>query len=232
MNDLERLQKKLIKRNELPTKKKLSAIDKYKAEEVEDVIDAIGTYVQYPTSEQKIQDAREAYDGLNETQKALVENYDALTQAEDRFEAQKVTAKINALGQVAYPTSGEALQEARTAYNALTASQKELMSSYVVGQLESKENEYAAKGVVAKIDAIGEVANPASNAAIQEARTAYNALTDAQKEFVQQADLQKLVDAENKYPALGVIALIDAIGTVTYPTSGEAIDEANLTLYS
>ena len=127
---------------------------------------------------------------------------------------------------MAYPTSGEALQEARTAYNALTASQKELMSSYVVGQLESKENEYAAKGVVAKIDAIGEVANPASNAAIQEARTAYNALTDAQKEFVQQADLQKLVDAENKYPALGVIALIDAIGTVTYPTSGEAIDEA------
>ena len=79
---------------------------------------------------------------------------------------------------------------------------------------------------IEKINAIGTV-TPDSSDAIAAARSAYNALTDAQKEQVTNADV--LTAAEARYTDVvaidGVEKAIDAIGEVTL-TSGDAIAAA------
>ena len=94
----------------------------------------------------------------------------------------------------------------------------------------------AAQAVDELILAIGEVTKD-SKEAIEAARAAYDALTDAQKEIVENDDIlaeaekayQAILDAEkaeaDKKAADAVIALIDAIGTVT-TESEEAIEAA------
>lgn len=92
-------------------------------------------------------------------------------------------------------------------------------------------DQQAADAVIAKINAIGEVTLE-SEAAITEARTAYGALTDAQKELVtnyavlttaeaklaqlqQEAAEKAEKEAADKAAADAVVAKINAIGTVT-----------------
>ncbi len=94
-----------------------------------------------------------------------------------------------------------------------------------------------------KINAIGEVEyTDASKAKIEEARAAYDALTDDQKAKVTADQLKVLTDAETEYVRLeaaaekaaanqdaanAVIALIDAIGNVEYTDASKAkIDAA------
>lgn len=102
---------------------------------VEETIADIGTVT--IESADKIAAARIAYDKLTEAQQKQVENYNVLTAAEaklkelkaDTAAAKTVTDKIGAIGTVTLE-SETAIQAARTAYDALTTSQKALVENY------------------------------------------------------------------------------------------------------
>ena len=164
--------------------------------------------------------------------------------------AAAVIAKITAIGTVAYTDESKAkIDDARTAYDALTEAQKALVPAETLALLTAAEASYAADAVIAKITAIGTVAYTSeSKAKIDEARKAYNALTETQKALVPAEKLDLLTAAEtayaelkaaadsetaNKNAANAVIAKITAIGTVTYTDeSKEKIDEARKAYYA
>ena len=132
---------------------------------------------------------------------------------------------IDAIGTVTLE-SEPAITAARAAYDALTAGQKDKVDNYA--KLTAAEEALAAlkadaekvADAIAKIDAIGEVTTE-SEAAIAEARAAYDALTDEQKAQVTNYDA--LTAAEEALAALkadaekvaDAIAKIDTIGEVT-----------------
>ncbi len=182
-------------------------------------IDAIGEVTL--ASEEAIAAARAAYEALTEAQKAEVTNYDKLTAAEARLAdlkaAKPVDDMIDAIGEVTLE-SEDAIAAARAAYEALTEAQKAEVKSY--DKLTAAEARLAdlkaAKAVDDMIDAIGEVTLESENA-IDAARAAYEALTEAQQAEVKSYD--KLTAAEARLavlkPAKPVEKLIDAIGEVT-----------------
>ena len=205
---------------------------------VKELIDAIGEVTL--DSGDAIDAARAAYDELPDAKKALVDNYEKLTAAEEAYTAlvdaaaaKAVDDLIDAIGEVTLE-SGDAIKAARAAYDALTDTQKELVKNYE--KLTAAEEAYtalvdaaAAKAVDDLIDAIGEVTADSGDA-IKAARAAYDALTDTQKELVK--NYEKLTAAEEAYTALvdaaaakAVDDLIDAIGEVT-ADSGDAIKAA------
>lgn len=108
-----------------------------------------------------------------------------------------VIAKIDAIGEVTYPGSEEAIDEAQSTYNALTEDEKALVINY--GVLRTAQELYAVLEVIAKIDAIGEVTGE-SKALITAAREAYDALTAGQKTLV--TNYAALFEAETAYADL------------------------------
>ena len=221
-------------------------------------INAIGTVTL--SSEPAIVAARQAYDALTDAQKALVTNYAVLTAAEVKLEILKKQAEsdaaaaaavsdlINGIGTVTYTTDcKERIDAAREAYNALTDAQKALVTN--LGTLTAAEKAYAdlkakaeadqaaADIVIGKINAIGVVSySEASKALIDDARAAYDALTDAQKALIPAATYKVLTDAEQAYADLKaktaadlaaaniVITKIDAIGSVTLSSEPAIVD--------
>ena len=189
------------------------------AKAVDDMIDAIGEVTL--ASEEAITAARAAYEALTEAQQAEVKSYDKLTAAEARLAdlkaAKPVDDMIDAIGEVTL-ASEEAITAARAAYGALTEAQQAEVKSY--DKLTAAEARLAdlkaAKAVDDMIDAIGEVTLE-SEGAIDAARAAYEALTEAQQAEVKSYD--KLTAAEARLavlkPAKPVEKLIDAIGEVT-----------------
>ena len=175
---------------------------------VKELIDAIGEVTL--ESGDAIDAARAAYDELPEAKKALVDNYEKLTAAEEAYTAlvdaaaaKAVDDLIDAIGEVTLE-SGDAIKAARAAYDALTDTQKELVKNYE--ELTAAEEAYtnlvdaaAAKAVDDLIDAIGEVTADSGDA-IKAARAAYDALTDTQKELVK--NYEKLLAAEELYEEL------------------------------
>ena len=175
---------------------------------VKELIDAIGEVTL--DSGDAIDAARTAYDKLPEAKKALVDNYEKLTAAEETYTAlvdaaaaKAVDDLIDAIGEVT-ADSGDAIKAARAAYDALTDTQKELVKNYE--KLTAAEEAYtalvdaaAAKAVDDLIDAIGEVTADSGDA-IKAARAAYDALTDTQKELVK--NYEKLLAAEELYEEL------------------------------
>ena len=249
--------------------------DQEAADTVIDLINAIGEVTYTDASKAKIDAARTAFNALSEAQQALVTNYAVLEADEARYAelkaaadqaaadqaaADEVIAKIGAIGNVEYTDACKAkIDAARTAYNALTTAQKELVTNYAV--LEADEARYAelkaaadqaaadqaaADEVIAKIDAIGEVTyTDASKAKIDAARTAFNALTDAQKALVtnyavlesaeaRYAELKAAADqaAADQAAADEVIAKINAIGAVTYTDASKAKIDAARTAFN
>ena len=189
------------------------------AKAVDDMIDAIGEVTL--ESEEAIAAARAAYGALTEARQAEVKSYDKLTAAEARLAdlkaAKPVDDMIDAIGEVTLD-SEDAIAAARAAYEALTEAQKAEVKSY--DKLTAAEARLAdlkaAKAVDDMIDAIGEVTLE-SEGAIDAARAAYEALTEAQQAEVKSYD--KLTAAEARLavlkPAKPVEKLIDAIGEVT-----------------
>ena len=175
---------------------------------VKELIDAIGEVTL--DSGDAIDAARAAYDELPDAKKALVDNYEKLTAAEEAYTAlvdaaaaRAVDDLIDAIGEVTLE-SGDAIKAARAAYDALTDTQKELVKNYE--KLTAAEEAYtalvdaaAAKAVDDLIDAIGEVTADSGDA-IKAARAAYDALTDTQKELVK--NYEKLLAAEELYEEL------------------------------
>ena len=175
---------------------------------VKELIDAIGEVTL--DSGDAIDAARAAYDKLPDAKKALVDNYEKLTAAEEAYAAMVDAAAakaaedlIDAIGEVTVD-SGDAITAAREAYDALTDTQKELVKNYE--KLTAAEEAYAAmvdaaaaKAAEDLIDAIGEVTVDSGDA-ITAAREAYDALTDTQKELVK--NYEKLTAAEELYEEL------------------------------
>ena len=236
-----------------------AAADQSAANDVIGRISAIGTVACTDATALKIGRARTAYNALTDAQKALVTNYAVLTAAEEKYAQLQAAAnqtaeekaavlnaaqKIGAIGKVEFtPECKAKIDAARAAYNALSDAQKTLVTNYAV--LTAAEAKYAAlkavHTVTAAIDAIGTVAYTAeSKAKIDAARSAYNALTDAQKSRI--ANYKTLTSAEAEYAKLkaaadlaaadqaaanAVSAKIGAIGTVAYTAgSKEKIDAA------
>jgi len=150
--------------------------NKAAAEEVEDLIDAIGEVTL--ESKSKIDAARAAYDALTDAQKALVGNLKTLTDAKAAYE--KLAAE---------------------------ADQEEV-------------DKAAAKGVEALIEAIGKVTLD-SEKAIKAARSAYDALTDAQKALVK--NLATLEDAEKQLKDMQEAA--EVLAAVTFHLRNGSSDE-------
>ena len=204
------------------------------AANAEALIAAIGTVT--ANSKDAIAAARAAYDLLTDAQKALVGNYATLTAAEaayaDLTTAADVDALIDAIGEVTLQSSAS-ITAARDAYDALTEAQQALVKKYAT--LTAAEETYAtlaaaaqqaeldaaaAQGVSDKISAIGTVTLQSEDA-INAARSAYDALTDAQKALVTNLDTLTAAEATlsglkaDKTAAEAVEAKIAAIGTVT-----------------
>ena len=210
------------------------AEDYLAADDFKDKMDAIGDpkQVTSPESKTAIQDAKDALSELTDAQKALIDPnlIKDLSDAEDYLAADKAKDLINEIGTVEYPASSAAINAARDAYEALTDAQKALVDNY--GDLEDAEDvygDYAASDVADKINAIGDpkqVTSPESKDAIDAANNAYNQLPATQIGKIP-ADIRKnLEDANDYYAADRVKDLINAIGTVEYPTSKAAIDAA------
>ena len=145
----------------------------YKLEVVK-TFEEIGEVVLTDESKAKIDDAREAYEALPDYLKAFVteEEMKMLTDAEDAYDALK-----------------KAKEDADAAEQA--AAEK------------AAADKAAADDVTAKIDAIGEgVLTDDSKALIDDAREAYDALTDDQKALIIAETLKVLTGAEDAYAAL------------------------------
>ncbi len=127
--------------------------DREAADAVEALITAIGSVDL--TKEAAITAAREAYDALNDTRKALVSNYAALTAAEEKLQqlkdeaaqaaadqaaADAVEEQIAAIGTVTV-FSGKKIDTACTAFDALTDAQKALVEN--ANQLTAAESALA-----------------------------------------------------------------------------------------
>ncbi len=202
------------------------------AERVVAKINDIGKVSLAPECKTKIDAAKAAYDALTDAQKALVkeEQLKVLTDAEteynrlweeggqealDRAAADAVIVKIDAIGTVEFTDASKAkIDEARAAYEGLTEAQKALVeqdgkltvltsAEVAYKNLGEAADRAAADGVVAKINAIGDVTfTLESRLAIRAARAAYEALTDIQKGFVTAVQLKVLTDAEDRYAEL------------------------------
>ena len=176
--------------------------------EVEALIAAIGEVT--ANSGAAIDAARKAYDDLSDEQKGRVTNYDVLLAAEEAYAdciktaedeaaADAVERLIEAIGTPVTLDSESSITTARKAYDALNATQKTLVGNYTVlteaeATLKAIRDELAADEVEDLIDEIGTVTLNCE-AAIKEARNAYDALTKDQKKLVE--NYQTLLDAES-----------------------------------
>jgi len=161
--------------------------------------------------------AQDAYDALSAEQKeyltfAQVAKVTALAKRIAELEAapiKSVEALIDAIGEVTLD-SKSAIDEARAAYDKLTAAQQARVSNYATltaaettyaKLVQDKADQDAADAVIAKINAIGTVTLK-SKKAIDAARKAYDGLTDAQKALVPASVVKTLTDAETAYSNL------------------------------
>ena len=166
--------------------------------------------------------ARKAFDELTPAQRELLKpetennlkaaeaEYARLVkEAEDKAAAKAVDEAVAKLTPVTL-NSGKAIEAARKAFDALTPEQKKFLASDTESKLVAAENEYkrlvkeaadkaAAKEVEDLINAIGTPITKNSKAAIDAARTAYEALTPEQKDFVSEEALKKLIIYEKAY---------------------------------
>ena len=146
---------------------------------VKELIDAIGEVTL--DSGDAIKAARAAYDELPEAKKALVDNYEKLTAAEEAYTAlvdaaaaKAVDDLIDAIGEVT-ADSGDAIKAARAAYDALTDTQKELVKNYE--KLLAAEELY--EELTASAAAIAQKAAEEARKAQEEAEAAQKAAEEA-----------------------------------------------------
>ena len=196
------------------------AIKDQKAEAVDKLIEAIGTVSYTDACKAKIDAARTAYNELTLSEREAVTKYDVLTAAEaaykegyHRKKAEKVDALIDAIGVVEYTTaSKELIDAARDAYDDLSEVQQKFVTKLAI--LEKAEADYqalkdqtaadqenlkAASAVKELIASIGTVtASSECKTKIDAARAAYDKLTDAQKLFVENAEILTKAEADYK----------------------------------
>ena len=247
--DLDKAEQRKVDTAEL--EKVEAAIAQFKAiDDAKAKIDALPEAGKVTLAERDaVKAAQDAYDALSAEQKeyltfAQAAKVTALAKRIAELEAapiKSVEALIDAIGTVTLD-SKSAIDEARKAYDKLTAAQQARVSNYAAltaaettyaKLVQDKADQDAADAVIAKIDAIGTVTLK-SKKAIDAARKAYDKLTAAQQARV--SNYAALTAAETTYAKLvtdkadqdaadAVIAKIDAIGTVTLK-SKKSIDAA------
>ena len=247
--DLDKAEQRKVDTAEL--EKVEAAIAQFKAiDDAKTKIDALPEAGKVTLAERDaVKAAQDAYDALSAEQKeyltfAQAAKVTALAKRIAELEAapiKSVEALIDAIGTVTLD-SKSAIDEARAAYDKLTAEQQAKVSNYAAltaaettyaKLVQDKADQDAADAVIAKINAIGTVTLK-SKKAIDEARAAYDKLTAEQQAKV--SNYATLTAAETTYAKLvtdkadqdaadAVIAKIDAIGTVTLK-SKKAIDAA------
>ena len=189
-------------------KLKKDAADKAVADAVTEKLNALPSEEDVMFQDEAVlKQAREAYEQLDDTQKALVSNeaYDKLEKAEKKLEALKaeveaVTKQIQELPAVGDLTleDEEKVALARSAYDALNADQKrQLTESGVLDTLLTAENQISllerekeeAEKVAQQINSLPEVKDLklADKTAVEAARKAYDALSDNQKAMIEDA---------------------------------------------
>ncbi|HOH17981.1 MAG TPA: InlB B-repeat-containing protein, partial [Bacilli bacterium] len=187
---------------------------------VETLIDALPETIAL-SDEEQVNAARTAYDALTTDQKGKVLNYATLTAAEatitkmkadiaDQEAAAAVDTLIVTLPSTVELSDKVKVVEARTAYDALSEAQKNLVTTLIL--LTMKEERIAnlekAKIVVDLIVVIPDTLTVADESKISDARTAYEALNATQKKMVTNYD--RLVQKEEdlaivKNPDLAVL---------------------------
>ncbi len=146
------------------------------------------------TDKDAIEAARKAYDELTEEQQRNISEdiLKKLTDAESALEAAELNKAIADLPNADKVTVNDkdAIEAARTAYEALTDDQKKAVGADTLAKLEAVEVALVNK----TIEALPEAASVTKDDkdAIEAARAAYDALTDAQKEKVSADMLAKL----------------------------------------
>ncbi|MBQ7089593.1 MAG: hypothetical protein IJN82_00575 [Clostridia bacterium] len=108
-----------------------------------DAIEAIGTVEATDVCEDRIEDAWDAYNNLSEVLQREVTNYDKLPAAQSSYEqlqAEAVIRKIEAIGTVTVK-SGDAIAEARDAYEELPAELKKSVTNF--DKIEAAEKKLA-----------------------------------------------------------------------------------------
>ena len=163
------------------------------------------------TDKAAIEAARAAYDALTEAQKTAfpADVLAKLTAAEAVLTAvDNLQTAINALPNADNVTvaNKEAIETARADYNALSASMQAAFPADVLAKLEAAEAALA----IAELPAANEVTT-ANKTAIEAARTAYDALTEAQKTAVGADALAKLEAAEAALAVAETQAAINAL---------------------
>lgn len=192
--------------------------DKGKVQSVIDLINKIGT----PTlnSDAAINAAWDAYNALTADQKKLVTNLSTLqnaTQKWNQLEAEEVTKLIDKIDDPVTKQSKTVIGQARSAYDKLSDDQKKLVNNYkkltdaetALAKLNAtEEDKKKAQEVIDRIKKLTNVTLD-SEKDIQDARKAYDALSDLQKKLVENYDV--LEAAERK------LALLKAMGKVGEP---------------
>ena len=195
--------------------------DKAAAKAVEDAIDALPTPTDVTVEdEEAIHEAKEAYDALNNSAKAMVPNAEKLEQAvvalavaKDEAAARKVVEMIDALPTPTDVTveDEEAIHDARGAYDALSDGVKALLVPDLVEKLEQCEaalvvakDKAAAKAVEELIEALPTPTDVTAEdeSAVLEAEEALNALTETQKGLVKEELKDKLIAVRETLDAL------------------------------
>ncbi|MBR4867999.1 MAG: hypothetical protein IKU10_02485, partial [Clostridia bacterium] len=177
------------------------------AKTVQDKIAALPSTIAL-TNESAVTAARSAYNALTSTQKGYVTNLSVLTAAETKIAdlkaAKSVHDKIAALPTTITLSHKSSVTAARSAYNALTSTQKGYVTNLsvltaaesAIAKLEQTEADKAAAATVQSQIAALNVQSLSDQSAVTAARSAYNALTSAQKAYV--TNLSVLTAAETK----------------------------------
>ena len=180
--------------------------------------------------------AREAYDKLEtEEQKALVTNYNVLTDAEAVFAIANANDKIDAIPAVEDITVADKdkIEAARAAYDAL-GDKKDEIDPEKVAKLEAAEAKYAevkeaddtakANNVSEKVNALpaADDVTVENKEAIETARAEYEKLTEDQLKKLPDGTLAKLEAAEQ---ALKIAIVEDLIDQIPDTFTLETLDE-------
>jgi hypothetical protein len=206
-----------------PAAKLKTLMDDEKAYDAMDSINSIGTVVNTEVCSTAISNARTKYDALTADQKELVAESFYKTLEDD----EAVFAVIDLVNAIKYENTADCLtriEDAREAYDDLTADQ---VAIFPAAELKTLEDAEAAFAVMQAIDEIGVIENTAeSRAKVTTARDAYDALeNNEQKALV--LNYQALEDAENSFEKVdNTDKLINDIGTLVYPDSEATISAA------
>ena len=176
-------------------------------------VNAIGALDDSTECRDKIDAAIDAYsDMTDEDQLNMIPN-GLIDTLNDKDSAKTVIDKIKAIGNVVYPDSKNDIDEAKTAYNALTVSQKALISKEYSDNLDDADTDYnKVDEFVTKVNNIPAFEyNDEYKTYLDETKEMYDLLTDTQKGIVPNNSKTKLNEAINEYNAVDVIFNIGEI---------------------